>query len=304
MKDRVKSSNSLEKLLLENADEALFLYSLAGELIYVNPAFEIITGYSVAELYEKNFITYVHPEDQQWTKDLWQGLLSGEVFEDAEYRIIKKDGEIRWSLSTWKMVYDQQGEKIGIQGKQQDITKRKLIEIELIKAKAVSERLANTDVLTGLNNRRAFFEQGNRIFDQAKDDKHAVSVIMMDLDYFKKVNDDFGHSTGDEVLKWTAKLILKALRKVDIVGRIGGEEFAFVLPETSLKEAQNLAERIGANFTNIAVDNGNNIFKLTASFGVYASKIDDETLDDALIKADNALYSAKNNGRNQIVIYE
>jgi diguanylate cyclase (GGDEF)-like protein len=88
------------------------------------------------------------------------------------------------------------------------------------------------------------------------------------------------------------------------VGRIGGEEFAFVLPETSLKEAQNLAERIGANFTNIAVDNGNNIFKLTASFGVYASKIDDESLDDALIKADNALYSAKNNGRNQIVIYE
>ena len=127
----LKESKNLGQLFLDNADEALFFYSLEGKLLYVSPAFQKITGYTTQELYEENYIPYVHPDDQEWTKNLWEGLLKGELFEDAEYRIVKKDGEIRWSLSTWKIVLDSDGIQIGILGKQQDITEHKNTELQL-----------------------------------------------------------------------------------------------------------------------------------------------------------------------------
>lgn len=100
MIENLKESKTLEKLLIDNADEALFFYSMEGKILYVNPAFEKITGYTTQELYEKNFILYVHPDDQEWTQKLWEGLFDGEFFEDAEYRIVKKSGEIKWSMSS------------------------------------------------------------------------------------------------------------------------------------------------------------------------------------------------------------
>ena len=130
----LKESKQLGSLLLDNADEALFFYSMEGKLIYVSPAFEKITGYTTQELYEKNFIPYVHPDDQEWTIKLYQGLFKGEFFEDVEYRIVKKDGEIRWSSSSWKIVFDNDGRQIGLQGKQQDITDHKQAEEALQKS--------------------------------------------------------------------------------------------------------------------------------------------------------------------------
>jgi PAS domain S-box-containing protein len=133
----LKNSKELELLLLNNSDEALYFYSMDGKLIFINAAFEKITGYTTKELYESNFIPFVHPDDQEWTMKLWEGLYKGKIFEDVEYRIIKKNGEIRWSLSTWKIVSNYDGVQIGIQGKQQDITSRKQNEKE--KAKRAAE---------------------------------------------------------------------------------------------------------------------------------------------------------------------
>ena len=127
----LKEPNMLGQLLLDNVDEVLFFYSMEGKLIYVSNAFQKITGYSTQELYEKNFIPYAHPDDQEWIMKLWQGLFKGEIFDDVEYRIVKKDGEIRWNSSSWKIVFDNDGRQIGIQGKQQDITERKVIEQQL-----------------------------------------------------------------------------------------------------------------------------------------------------------------------------
>ncbi len=127
----LKESNKLGQLLLENANEAHFFYSLEGKLIYVSPAFHKITGYTTQELHEKDFIPYVHPDDQKWTMKLWQGLFQGKFFNDAEYRIVKKDGEVRWCLSSWNIVCDNDGRQIGIQGKQQDITESKEHELHI-----------------------------------------------------------------------------------------------------------------------------------------------------------------------------
>jgi diguanylate cyclase (GGDEF)-like protein len=183
-----------------------------------------------------------------------------------------------------------------------DITERKLAEEELEAAKKLAESLARKDELTGISNRREFFNQGDLAFKRAIRSRHPVSVIMMDIDHFKDVNDNYGHSAGDKVLETIAKRIKNKLREIDIVARIGGEEFAFVLPETSLDEAVKLVERLRVEIANTAVVHNTVAVKITASFGICSCLVKNETLETMLTKADDALYMAKNKGRNQVEI--
>ena len=181
-----------------------------------------------------------------------------------------------------------------------DITDKKLADEELRAAKKYAEELAQKDELTGLKNRRAFFEQGTRIIEQSKRFRHPISVIMMDIDHFKMINDDYGHSIGDKVLRAVAEPLQRVVREIDIVARMGGEEFAFILPETGLEEASNLAERLRSEIEDLVVTNDGHQIKITASFGVAACKDGDGNIEVLLTDADNALYVAKKNGRNQI----
>lgn len=181
-----------------------------------------------------------------------------------------------------------------------DITDRKHVEEELLAAKKHAEELAQKDELTGLNNRRAFFERSHHAFEQSKRFSHATSVIMMDIDHFKLINDNYGHSAGDKVLQAVAELLQTLVREIDIVARIGGEEFAFVLSETGLEDAAILAERIRSGIEGLAVTIDGHKIKFSASFGVAACKDEDENIEALLKKADEALYVAKKKGRNQI----
>lgn len=181
-----------------------------------------------------------------------------------------------------------------------DITDRKRVEEELSAAKKYAEVLARKDELTGLNNRRAFFEQGHRIFEQSKRFGHPVSVIMMDIDHFKRINDHHGHSMGDKTLQAVAESLQGVVRAIDIVARVGGEEFAFVLPEASLEDALNLAERLRSVIESLVVENAGRQINATASFGVATCKDGAEGIEALLKKADGALYAAKEKGRNQI----
>lgn len=181
-----------------------------------------------------------------------------------------------------------------------DITQRKLGEQQLKAAKKRAEELAHKDELTGLDNRRAFFDQGYRLFKQAVRFKHPVSVIMMDIDHFKNINDSYGHSVGDKMLQMIAELLKSVVREIDIVARIGGEEFAFVLPETGTDEAVNLAERLRQEIAKTTVVHEEKPIHVTASFGVSSHRVENETLETMLTKADDALYIAKKKGRNQV----
>ena len=183
-----------------------------------------------------------------------------------------------------------------------DITERKLAEEELKAAKQLADELALKDALTGLNNRRAFFDQGSHIFKQAVRFKHPISVIMMDIDYFKNINDNYGHSAGDKVLEAIATVIKDMIREVDIAGRMGGEEFAFILTETDADEAINLAERLKLEVENTTVEYKEQTIQITASLGICSCPVKNETLETLLTKADEALYIAKRNGRNQVKI--
>ncbi|HEY9200130.1 MAG TPA: GGDEF domain-containing protein [Gammaproteobacteria bacterium] len=181
-----------------------------------------------------------------------------------------------------------------------DITSLKNSEQKLLSAKMLAEERASQDELTNLYNRRAFFEQGKQLFKQARRYQQHVSVMMIDIDHFKNINDNHGHTVGDSVLKTIAGLLQKTIREVDILARIGGEEFAIILPQTGVEEASNLAERIRQCIETEAIQHDTLQINITASFGIAACMVEGDDLDRLLTKADDALYIAKKKGRNQV----
>ncbi len=168
---------------------------------------------------------------------------------------------------------------------------------EIVQNKLLS--LANTDPLTGLPNRRSFFNQSEMEFLRAKRYLGLFSLIMIDIDWFKKINDTYGHDIGDEVLKKFSELLHEHVREVDVLGRYGGEEFVVLLPNTSISDAQIFVSRIINSTQNIIMYTGKGTLKFTISAGVTQLQDDDENLSEILKRADSALYKAKESGRNQ-----
>jgi len=163
------------------------------------------------------------------------------------------------------------------------------------------ELMATTDGLTGLVNHRTFQERFSAMLGRAERHKFPVSLILTDIDHFKKVNDTYGHPVGDEVLRRVAAILNGSARKIDIVARYGGEEFAIVLEATDRAGARQLAERIRVDVAQQSFQSSKGSFKATLSLGV-ASYPDDATAKDVIIaRADQSLYAAKHGGRNQTV---
>ncbi len=164
-----------------------------------------------------------------------------------------------------------------------------------------SRWMATTDLLTGLLNRRAFLESTGREVARTKRYNDVLSVILLDVDHFKQINDRRGHAAGDTVLAAVGKLLNQALRTCDIVARWGGEEFVLVLPSTSLEGAEQVAERVRALLEAASIKDGNgDAVPVTASFGV-AQYMSGETLEQVVDRADRAMYLAKSSGRNRVV---
>ncbi len=168
---------------------------------------------------------------------------------------------------------------------------------ELYMAKAAAEQLARTDMLTGLNNRRAFSELGAALLNQARRQKFPVSAVMLDIDHFKKINDTYGHAGGDVALMHLAQLLKSNLRESDVCGRVGGEEFALLLPGSDAHGAQLFAEKLRLLIAQSPTTYGDAQIAMTASFGVTCGGTDMDTL---LRMADTALYRAKQNGRDRV----
>ncbi len=172
---------------------------------------------------------------------------------------------------------------------------------QLEQEKRRAEALARTDVLTELNNRRAFYELGHASLRLAERHARPTSFLMLDIDHFKQVNDGFGHAAGDAVLERVGRLLREEQRSGDITGRVGGEEFAVLLPETSLDAARAIAERLRARLAEPAVSYDGHELRFTVSIGV-AELRSGETLEALSARADAALYDAKHRGRNRVEV--
>ena len=171
------------------------------------------------------------------------------------------------------------------------------------KANLALEKLAVTDPLTQVPNRRKFFENAQNEWDRAKRYGHPLSLLMMDLDFFKKINDKFGHHAGDIVLKEVARVFLHSCRSSDFVGRLGGEEFAMMLFEIDAGKAMKVADRIRERIAALdfkSVDPG---LRVTVSIGVAQMSCEAESMEACLKRADDALYQAKEEGRNRAMAF-
>ncbi|HQR61063.1 MAG TPA: GGDEF domain-containing protein [Methylophilaceae bacterium] len=180
----------------------------------------------------------------------------------------------------------------------QALHKSFLLSRELSQAKDLYESLAKIDPLTALNNRRAFFDHGQQLISYCERSQHPVSAIVLDADHFKQINDRHGHAVGDAALQNLAGIMKNTLRKSDVVGRLGGEEFGVLLPDTTINAASLLAEKLRKTIAETPVSFQGQQFPLTVSLGVSSGAYDAGVL---LQRADAALYRAKRQGRNCVV---
>ncbi|MDD5033728.1 MAG: diguanylate cyclase [Methylococcaceae bacterium] len=213
---------------------------------------------------------------------------------DLEFELMRKDGTRLPILLSATAVRDTEGHFLMSRSILVDLRERKKLEREL-------ERQARIDVLTGLNNRRHFFELAEQELARARRYEEALSLLLLDVDYFKSVNDVHGHHVGDAALRALSEACARTLREIDILGRLGGEEFAMLLPETTGEQALEVAERIRRAVAQAAVplDQGGPLH-FTVSIGLASLVAADSTIDATLMRADKALYAAKNAGRNRV----
>ena len=163
-----------------------------------------------------------------------------------------------------------------------------------------AELLAQLDPLTGLNNRRSFYEKAEPLWSTALRKERDASVISIDIDLFKQINDNHGHVHGDETLIAVATVLTGSIRQGDVLARWGGEEFIVFMPETNLREAVALAQRLRTAIAQIRVPHAQGETAITASFGVAQKDADHTTLDALISAADDYLYRSKQQGRDQV----
>ena len=189
------------------------------------------------------------------------------------------------------------------------LTKQSSITIERANTYAEILKHATLDALTGLNNRRQFEIRLKQEYASATRQKHSLCAMMVDIDFFKSINDTYGHATGDKVLKTVAKIIKEQLREYDIPSRYGGEEFCILLPQTKIEEANIVAQRLRAAVEKTTIEtfidktSQNKNISVTISLGLSQLNNND-TAEDLYKRADKALYEAKERGRNRVVVYE
>ncbi|HND94076.1 MAG TPA: diguanylate cyclase [Anaerolineales bacterium] len=238
----------------------------------------------------------LHPEDRTQRSNLYKlagTAKDGETL-TVEYRMRTSSNEWRWFLER-DMVFHR-----GVDGKPQqligiimDITERKQLEAEL-------ERLATVDSLTGVLNRRKLSSLATVELERARRYGHSTSAIMLDIDYFKKINDTYGHAAGDEVLAGLAQLLTRIARTSDLVARYGGEEFVLILPETNITDASDFAERIRRTVADTPFVVEGQTIRFTVSLGVASSEQIEQDFESLLKETDRQLYRAKELGRNQV----
>ena len=222
----------------------------------------------------------------------------------ADYLMRTKDGRKIWVSDISYPWFDESGSIIGSVGSLRDITDR--VEAEAAVKEEVT-RVQNTDSLTGLGTRRVFFTKLEEELRRIKRSHEDLSLLLIDMDHFKNINNNYGQEMGDEVLKVVSRIIKSCLRETDVGARIGGEEFGAVLPETPAKGAYWVGERIRTSVAKetFNIQGNNKLVGCTVSIGIASAKFDHNTDAEALYKtADQRLYIAKHTGRNQVSMDE
>jgi len=296
-----------------------------------SPGWFRMLGYEIGVLQPDVFTweNLIHPEDYPTVMRHIEGFIRGEQPDYCiEYRVRRAEGDYLWIRDRAKVVERfPDGRAARIIGAHLDIQREKLLQYslqekdrllqhgqlrleqvirektQLLEAKndELKQRIAeidyysNTDTLTGIANRKCFEETLNREIARARRYRHALSLAILDIDHFKRINDNHGHNCGDRVLRSVAQLVGSNIRDVDFFARWGGEEFILIFPGLQLEDAARAAEKLRELIEYHAIEPG---LGVTASFGL--TRFDDDAFDELMRRADEALYRAKSLGRNRV----
>jgi diguanylate cyclase (GGDEF)-like protein/PAS domain S-box-containing protein len=279
------------KSAVEHSSASILITDVHGIITYANPAVLATSQYELDELLGNRaslFKSGMMPD--QLFNTLWEQIRLGKSWR-GELLNRRKDGTLYWEAVTISPVANDASDVTHFVAVKEEISERKRLEEEL-------RRLATTDPLTGTLNRRSFFERGSDD-EFRRQQLDGAAVVMFDVDHFKSINDTFGHAAGDAVLVEIAAICRANLREQDSVGRLGGEEFACLLPGITPSQAELTAEHLRAAVAeqNIVLADGRRT-AVTISVGLALFAQGDETLDTVLSRADGALYLAKKHGRN------
>ncbi len=267
-------------------------------MVYVSPAYERIFGRSAGLLLADyaEWRDSIYPDDLNYAERSLNEVIEKGSIEDREYRIIRADGEVRWLSDKCFVSHKADAaQRLIVVGIAEDITEKKHLEDEL-------QRLATTDVLTQSSNRRHFFECAQREFEQARLNDTPLSFLLLDIDDFKLINDTYGHQQGDVVLQRLAESARSTLRRGDLFGRVGGEEFAAIFPGCSQEVAMQIAERLQREIQRLSFQHKDITFNITTSLGLTSLGNTDTSQETLYARADAGMYQAKRQGKNQIVV--
>ncbi|MDX1625734.1 MAG: diguanylate cyclase [Wenzhouxiangellaceae bacterium] len=276
--------------------EAAPLDAPGPRIVYVNPAFTALTGYTREETIGGNPRMLQGGATSREALDrIRTALERGEAVRETVLNVAR-DGSEYWLDLSIMPLHGEDGRVTHFVAIERDVTERKRLEEKL-------ERLSRTDPLTQVRNQRAFGDDLEREFSRFDREGAVFSMLMIDIDHFKKINDTHGHRAGDEALEQLASLMVAELRSHDLVARVGGEEFCVLLPETRLDAAAHIAERLRRRSGEMEVEAGEDTsFSLTVSIGVTEADERDGDPEEIFERADRALYDAKRGGRDQVCL--
>lgn len=294
---RVEDLLHQNELLLMTAGEGLFGVDRSHAATFINPAAQKMLGYTPEEVIGNNLHALIHamqPDGSPYEEaacPVAMTLADGQT-RTLEENLRRRDGSsfpVQMTVSPIREAGNCTGAVVVFH------------DISELKAKeAALTRLARTDTLTGLANRRHFIELLDAEVHRWKRTGNASALLMVDLDWFKRINDTWGHLAGDEVLRHFADVLRRSLRRVDLPGRVGGEEFAILLPGSSAEDALAAAERLRSSIENEPASTSFGVIPFTVSIGATLFSASDDSPDQPLLRADRALYRAKASGRNRV----
>jgi diguanylate cyclase (GGDEF)-like protein/PAS domain S-box-containing protein len=306
IENKIETNSDVYKTLLESTKAIPWKIDWATmAFAYIGPQIESLLGWEPASWVSvQDWAERMHPDDRAWAVDFCVAQSKAGVDHEADYRALCSNGEYVWIRDVVHVVRNADGSVDSLIGFMFDISERKRTEQKLIDLQKELEELSYKDGLTGVANRRRFDALIEVEWANARRNKQPLSLVMLDIDYFKQYNDRYGHLEGDQCLKLAARLLgSAATRARDFVARFGGDEFALVLPETDEHAARKIAERCRDLFANEQIPHeGSELgIVLTISLGAHTTiPAHSDELLSFIETADRQLYQAKRD-RNGIV---
>jgi diguanylate cyclase (GGDEF)-like protein/PAS domain S-box-containing protein len=301
---KLKETEERFRLLAEYSSDMITMHNEKAEYIYISPAVKEIIHYEYPELLGKKMDNFIHPDDIERTYEMFERALQ-EGVSVSTYRYRSKFGDYVWIESTLKSVPFQEDGNKRVINVSRNITDRKLTEQKLHEANVLLNRLSYMDGLTGVANRRYFDETLEKEWSNSLSSNLPITLLMFDIDYFKKYNDTYGHLAGDFCLQSIAQAINNQITVNSdyTFCRYGGEEFALILPSTTTKEGINVANHIQETIQSLKIPHLSSEIAniITLSIGIATIVPTSSIHPQSLIQmADSALYLSKTKGRNTV----